>query len=70
MDSIEDTPKQNLKLGVKLVNEGRNLAVEIHNLVTVVAAWSSTGLWKVIKSIAMRQDGYLHSLVLLPAVPL
>lgn len=30
MENIEETlPKQNLKLGVKLVNEGRNLAVEI-----------------------------------------
>lgn len=52
MESIEQTlPKQNLKLGVKLVNEGRNLAVEIQTSLSVAAAWSSARLWRVMKRV-------------------
>lgn len=37
MESIEETlPKQNLKPGVKLVNEGRNLAVEIQTILSLL----------------------------------
>lgn len=52
VESIEETlPKQNLKLVVKLVNEGRNLAVEIQTSLPVAAAWSSTRLWRVMKRV-------------------